>query len=153
MRFSGPLPAAAGAAPVGPVVGACACRHFILRLGGPVRRGFPCSISAFPRATEADGAGIAQVRNQPVETTAWLTMQSAAKQSPYQNSLLTGKITGNFAESDHSPTIFMSDQYAEPIAYGRIPYATEQGIFKGVSGNFFKEQGISTAEPLVCSPG
>src|SRR5215472_17622751 len=31
--------------------------------------------------------------------TAWLRMQSAANQSPHQNSLLTGKLIGNFPES------------------------------------------------------
>ena len=50
----------------------------------PRAAGFPCSI---PRATEADGAGIAQVRNQPVETTAWLRMESEAKRSRGQFSL------------------------------------------------------------------
>jgi hypothetical protein len=32
-------------------------------------------------------------------------------------------------------TVFASDQAAESITYGRIPYATEQGIFKRVTGN------------------
>jgi hypothetical protein len=35
--------------------------------------------------------------------TAWLRMQSAANQSPPPNSLPTGKLTGNFAESGNSP--------------------------------------------------
>jgi hypothetical protein len=58
-------------------------------------------------------------------------------------SLLTVKLTGNFAESGHPPPIFAANQHADPITYSRIPYATEQGISKRVSGNFFKEQGIS----------
>ena len=75
------------------------------------------------------------------ERTAWLTMQSAANQSPRQNSLLTGKLTGNFAESGHPTAIFVLHQRVDSIAYGRIPYLTEQGISKCVSGNFFEEQG------------
>jgi len=49
------------------------------------------------------------------------------------NSLLTGKLTGNFAESGPSIAIFASYQRADSIAYSRIPYATEQGIFAHMS--------------------
>src|SRR5262245_31300785 len=41
------------------------------------------------------------------------------------NSLLTGKLTGNFAELANSK------------ACSQIPYATEQGIFVAITGNFF----------------
>jgi len=88
---------------------ACACRHFILRLGGPVRRGF---YALFPRATEADGAGIAQVRNQPVETTAWLRMQSAAKRSRRPLSLqfaICREIFRNCRESQFMAMKFNND--------------------------------------------
>jgi hypothetical protein len=35
----------------------------------------------------------------------------------------------------------MSDQRADSMPYSGIPYATEQGIFKRVSGNFFRGTG------------
>src|SRR6266478_1323610 len=56
---------------------------------------------------------------------------------------ITGKVTGNFPESGRPIAIFGSDQRADSITYSRIPYATEQGIFKCVSGNFFQETGKS----------
>ena len=40
-----------------------------------------------------------------------------------------------------STAIFMSDQRADSMPYSGIPYATEQGIFKRVSGNFFRRTG------------
>jgi hypothetical protein len=40
-----------------------------------------------------------------------------------------------------STAIFMSDQRADSMPYSGIPYATEQGIFKRVSGNFFRGTG------------
>src|SRR5262244_4002894 len=53
------------------------------------------------------------------------------------NSLLTAKLTGNFAESGH-PRRF-PHLINEPIqrACRQIPYATEQGIFAAITGNFF----------------
>src|SRR5256885_16419944 len=74
---------------------------------------------------------------------ATLTMQPACEPVSALNSLLTGKITGNFPESGRPIAIFGSDQRADSITYSRIPYATEQGIFKCVSGNFFQETGKS----------
>ena len=62
-------------------------------------------------------------------------------QSPQQIPLLTGKLTGTFAETGHPPRFSRLIKHADPIGYSRIPYATEQGISKRVSGNFFKEQG------------
>src|SRR5262249_9212236 len=53
-----------------------------------------------------------------------------------------GKLTGNFAESGRSAAISASGQRMNSMASSRIPYATEQGISKRVSGNFFEEQGI-----------
>src|SRR5262249_23876012 len=47
----------------------------------------------------------------------------------------------DFRRNRTSTPIFASDQHADRIGYSRIPYATEQGISKRVSGNFFKEQG------------
>src|SRR5215469_525012 len=57
------------------------------------------------------------------------------------NSLLTGKLTGNFAESDPSTQILASDQHADPIAYSGIPYTTEQGISERISGKRFQVTG------------
>ena len=62
-------------------------------------------------------------------------------QSPQQIPLLTGKLTGTFAETGHPPRFSRLIKHADPIGYSRIPYATEQRISKRVSGNFFKEQG------------
>src|SRR5262249_20670233 len=57
----------------------------------------------------------AETNSDAERPTAWLTMQSAAA----PNSLLTGKLTGNFAESG--------------------PLLTEQGIFAAITGNFFAD--------------
>jgi hypothetical protein len=46
------------------------------------------------------------------------------------NSLLTGKITGNFAKNRPFTPITASDHHADPIAYRRIPYATGTGNFQ-----------------------
>ena len=52
------------------------------------------------------------------------------------NSLLTGKLTGNFAESGH-PRRFphLINELIQRLA-SQIPYATEQGIFAAITGNF-----------------
>jgi hypothetical protein len=52
------------------------------------------------------------------------------------------RLTVNFAESGPSAAIATSGQRMNSMASSRIPYATEQGISKRVSGNFFEEQGI-----------
>ena len=68
-------------------------------------RGHPDQLAAALRASLPKTANLSVVASavylQPpeFETTAWLTMQSTANQSPQANSLLTGKLTGNFAES------------------------------------------------------
>src|SRR5262249_17058048 len=53
------------------------------------------------------------------------------------NSLLTGKLTGNFAESEPSATILTFNQRANSKACRQIPYTTEQGNFAAITGNFF----------------
>src|SRR5262249_8499844 len=53
------------------------------------------------------------------------------------NSLLTGKLTGNFAESEPSATILTFNQRANSKACRQIPYTTEQANFAGITGNFF----------------
>jgi hypothetical protein len=98
--------------------------------------------STNPAAIEAE---IAHLRSPVIEVgkqgphrqrpTAWLTMQSITNRSPAPKSLLTGKLTGNFAESGPSIAIFASEQRADSIAYSRIPYATEQGIFAAIAVN------------------
>jgi hypothetical protein len=47
---------------------------------------------------------------------------------------------------DHrlSPAILTSSQRVNSMPSSRIPYATEQGISKRVSGKVFEEQGIAT---------
>src|SRR6266404_1328970 len=62
------------------------------------------------------------------------------------NSLLTGKLTGNFAESGPPPRFFESDQRTHSIVYSRIPCATEQGISKRVSGKIFQGTGNRHAD-------
>ena len=88
------------------------------------------------------------------EPTAWLTMQSAANQSPAANSLLTGKLTGNFAEPGHL------SQFSYPIdariqwLTAEFPTQPNREFLKCISGNLFRETGKSsqaTAKPLTCA--
>src|SRR5262249_53392200 len=60
-----------------------------------------------------------------------------------------------------SIAIFASEQRADSIAYSRIPYATEQGIFAAITGNFFGITGnlieragkaLKMHSPLLLSP-
>jgi hypothetical protein len=53
----------------------------------------------FRAQTEADGAGIAQVRNQLVETTAWLRMQSEAKRSSRPDLPCNLRFAGRFSQN------------------------------------------------------
>ena len=55
------------------------------------------------------------------------------------NSLLTGKITGNIAVSWPRVAILVSNQRVNSVVYNEIPYATEQGIFEGLTGIFAKK--------------
>jgi hypothetical protein len=64
-------------------------------------------------------------------------MQSDANPSPHPVSLLTPKLTGNFARFWPSAAILVSVQRVNSIASSQIPYATEQGIFDDVSGKVF----------------
>ena len=72
---------------------------------------------------------------------AWWRTQSHANLSPRSNSLLTGKLTGNFANSGRSAAILASSRRANSMTCIEIPYVTEQGIFGGLTGN------------LDCTPG
>jgi hypothetical protein len=60
------------------------------------------------------------------------------------NSLLTGKRTGNFAERRPPEAIFAPNRPTNSVAYNKIPYATEQGIFRCEQEIFYEEQGIFT---------
>jgi hypothetical protein len=65
--------------------------------------------------------------------------------------LIAGKITGNFAESGHPPQFSCLINARIQRAYSRIPYATEQGISKDVSGKIFQGTAnfrISTFPPF-----
>jgi len=61
------------------------------------------------------------------------------------------EINREFSKIGPSTPSFASDQHAHPIAYSRIPYATEQGISDTYQGIFFSEQGISICGSLVSS--
>jgi hypothetical protein len=80
-------------------------------------------------------------------------MQSDANRSPYPNSLLTGKLTGKLADSGPSAPIFAPSKRANSVACSKIPYPTEQGISRRISGKIFKEQGNSETRKLVHSCG
>ena len=56
--------------------------------------------------------------------TGWLTMQSAANQSPAPNSLLTGNLTGNFAES--GPPLRFRRLVSERIQWLPAEFPTQQ---------------------------
>jgi hypothetical protein len=51
------------------------------------------------------------------------------------------EINREFRRIPPSTAIFVSDERADSIAYGGIPYATEQGIFRCVSGKDFQGTG------------
>src|SRR5665213_362338 len=58
------------------------------------------------------------------------------------NSLLTGKRTGNFANSRPIEGKGAANSAASTGLYEQIPYAIEQGIFSAEQGNFLRDQGI-----------
>ena len=76
--------------------------------------------------------------------TGWLTMQSAANQSPAPNSLLTGNLTGNFAES--GPPLRFRRLVSERIQWLPAEFPTQQNreFANAYQGIFFEEQGIGT---------
>src|SRR5260221_3769245 len=80
-------------------------------------------------------------------------MQSAANQSPHQIPY-NREINRELRKIGSSRRNFVSDQRAHSMPYSGIPYATEQGIFKCVSGNFFRGTGKfnqATARRCNCS--
>ena len=58
------------------------------------------------------------------------------------NSLLTGKRTGNFANSRAVEGKGAANNAASTGPYEQIPYAIEQGIFLTEQGKCWREQGI-----------
>src|SRR5215813_8103079 len=65
-------------------------------------------------------------------------MQSAANELvSTPNSLLTREINREFRRIRPSTAISASNQRANSRACSQIPYATEQGIFAAITGNFF----------------
>jgi hypothetical protein len=80
------------------------------------------------------------------DRTAWLTMQSAANQSPQANSLLTGKITGNFAETGHPPRFSCLLNARSQWLAAEFPTQRNREFRNAYQGKFFQDQGISTYE-------
>ncbi len=73
--------------------------------------------------------------------TAWWWMQSDANPPQHANFPDNRENNREFCRIRPSTAIFMSDQRADSMPCSGIPYATEQGIFKRVSGNFSRITG------------
>jgi hypothetical protein len=69
------------------------------------------------------------------DRTGWLRMQSNAYRSPEINSAITGKFTGNFANSGSWGRFFAAINEQIQLLTDEIPYSTEQGTAFYVSGN------------------
>jgi hypothetical protein len=63
------------------------------------------------------------------------------RDDPHPNSLLTGKITGNFEKNAPPGDFHFEINKRFQLFAAKIPYATEQGIFRGVSGKIFQGTG------------
>jgi hypothetical protein len=59
-----------------------------------------------------------------------------------ENSLLTGKLTGNFVRLPARGAILIADIRMNSAACSKIPYLAEQGIFAKEQGICTREQGI-----------
>ena len=59
-----------------------------------------------------------------------------------QNSLLTGKLTGNFSILGLNSEILAAIRHATSKACSQIPYSMEQGIVLAEQGIYWSEQGI-----------
>jgi hypothetical protein len=71
-----------------------------------------------------------------------LTMQSTANRSPHPNSLLTGKLTGNFADSrllQHFSCV--ASQQIQRLA-AKFPTHLNREFPDAYQGKFFEKQGI-----------
>src|SRR5262245_18461800 len=78
-------------------------------------------------------------------------MQSAANQSPHQNSLLTGKLTGNFAESGTAPRFSCLISTRIQVLTVELPTQRNREFSNAYQGMFFEEQGIRSSPAVVGS--
>lgn len=76
------------------------------------------------------------------DRTGWLMMQSTANQSPHPNSLLTGKLTGNFADSGLSQYFWrLAGQQIQSLA-AKFPTQRNREFPDAYQGRFSEEQGV-----------
>jgi hypothetical protein len=76
-------------------------------------------------------------------------MQPDANLSQHRNSLITGKITGNFQNSGRRWQFSIDIMPQLQMITIKIPYVTEQGISKRVSGKIFEGTGkLISKRPL-----
>ena len=85
------------------------------------------------------------------DLTAWLTMQSAANQSPPTKFPANREINREFCSIRPAAAISTPGQPVNSTAFSRIPCATEQGIFTCLSGNFFRGTGKFNQQPGIAS--
>ena len=86
------------------------------------------------------------------DRTGWLTMQSTTNRSPHPNSLLTGNLTGNFADSgllQHFSCL--AGQQIQRLA-AKFPTHQNREFPDAYQGKFFEEQGICNPEILISRP-
>jgi hypothetical protein len=83
------------------------------------------------------------------DQTAWLRMQSDANSSLHQPA--NREINREFCPIRPFTAIFVSDQRADSMAYSGIPYVTEQGISKDVSGKILSRNRES-GNLRICIP-
>ena len=65
------------------------------------------------------------------------------------NSLANREINREFCTSRPREAIFARRQPANSMVCSKIPYATEQGIFRAITGIFFEEQGIFSSREAI----
>jgi hypothetical protein len=85
------------------------------------------------------------------DLTAWLTMQSAANQSPGTKFPANSEINREFCSIRPATAISTPGQPVNSTAFSGIPCATEQGIFKCLSGNFFRGTRKFNQQPGIAS--
>jgi len=87
------------------------------------------------------------IKNIGSHRTAWWWMQPASNRSPPQ---IPANRENNreFRGNSRSAAILAPNQRANPRVCNQIPYATEQGIFKPVSGKSFQGTGNLPREML-----
>jgi hypothetical protein len=75
------------------------------------------------------------------DATAWLRMQSDANPSPNPNFPDNREINREFYKIWASAAIFITNRPENSMAYSKIPYSTEQGIFERLSGKICQVTG------------